>query len=387
MNVDVVIGAAYGDEGKGATVNRLATEQSVVVRFNGGCQAGHTVEHNGIRHVFSHFGAGTLRGAETYLSSFFVTSPLAFYNERRALRGYGITPKVSISADCLVTTPWDMLLNRALEDSRGDKRHGSVGVGFNETIERCQHEQFKLTIDDLHNEPLLDDKLHDIAYKWVYQRAGELDIDIGESLKQYDCNPDDIWHLCNMMLNNINVVYDESTFMKNTIEKDRHVVFEGAQGLMLDQTYGTFPYVTRSNCGLKNVLELVPEYSDIRVIYVTRSYTTRHGAGPLPHESDIKPYPGIVDNTNLPHGYQGSLRFSYLNLDTLHYSINCDIDHVYNDTEHSIFACGHMTCLNQLPKTGVGAIVDGKLIATTPDELYAIYLHEVGLEANWFCNV
>jgi adenylosuccinate synthase len=385
MGVDVVIGAAYGDEGKGATVNSLANEQSLVVRFNGGCQAGHTVEHDGIRHVFSHFGAGTLRGAETYLSSFFVTSPLAFYNEHKALISYGLYPRVYVSKDCLVTTPWDMMLNRALEDSRGDKRHGSVGVGFNETIERCQHEQFRLTVGDLDDGKLLQEKLEDIAEVWVSLRARELDISIEHN--KYDI--DDMWDLCHMMLADVSVVNNEQEFMANRIAKNRqHTIFEGAQGLMLDQTYGTFPYVTRSNCGLKNVLQLVPNSTQLNLIYVTRAYTTRHGAGPFPNELPDKPYSDIVDQTNLPHYYQGSLRFSYLNLDTLKYAIHRDLDDA-NDTVGLIYAHGHMTCLDQLPPhNNCGVILDGESHGVLEDELYRMYLNYIGLQSmGGLCNV
>lgn len=385
MNVDVVIGAAYGDEGKGATVNHLTDEQSLVVRFNGGSQAGHTVEYDGIRHVFSHFGAGTLRGAETYLSSFFVTNPLAFYNERLALLGYDLYPRVYVSKDCLVTTPWDILLNRALEDSRGDKRHGSVGVGFNETIERCQHEQFRLTVGDLDHGKLLQEKLEDISGVWVPLRARELDIDLEEMLKhicrnQYDI--DDMWDLCHMMLEGVSVINNEQEFMEDKIVKQRqHTIFEGAQGLMLDQNYGTFPYVTRSNCGLKNVLQLVPSDTQLNVVYVTRAYTTRHGVGPLPNELPGKPYQDIVDHTNLTHDYQGKLRFSYLNLDTLKYAIHRDLDDA-NDTAGLIYTHGHMTCLDQLPPhDNCGVILNGESHGVLVDELYAMYFNHTGLQS------
>ena len=103
--IDVVIGSSYGDEGKGRVVNDLSSKETLVCRFNGGDQAGHTVVHDGVRHVFSHFGAGTLKGAITYLSEFFVCHPLKFLMERDELKSKGILPRVIVDPRSLVTTP------------------------------------------------------------------------------------------------------------------------------------------------------------------------------------------------------------------------------------------------------------------------------------------
>ena len=114
MNLKVVIGSNYGDEGKGATVNHLANSNTTVVRFNGGCQAGHTVVENGIRHVFSTFGSGTLKGASTHLAQPFVFSPGAFLAERKALVDLGLKPKLTINPLCKITLPCDVAINQAL---------------------------------------------------------------------------------------------------------------------------------------------------------------------------------------------------------------------------------------------------------------------------------
>jgi adenylosuccinate synthase len=95
MRVDVVIGAAYGDEGKGHVASCLASPESIVVRFNGGCQAGHTVySKSGVRRVFSHFGSGTMTGARTYLSKHFVCNPILFLAELKDLIPF--KPNVSV---------------------------------------------------------------------------------------------------------------------------------------------------------------------------------------------------------------------------------------------------------------------------------------------------
>jgi adenylosuccinate synthase len=105
------------------------------------------------------------------------------------------------------------------------------------------------------------------------------------------------------------------------------VIFEGAQGLLLDQDRGFFPHVTRSNTGLRNVVVLAEEagIGALDVTYATRAYMTRHGAGPLPGELPDQPYAGIRDETNRPHRWQGSLRFALLDLDLLAGAVRADL--------------------------------------------------------------
>lgn len=104
------------------------------------------------------------------------------------------------------------------------------------------------------------------------------------------------------------------------------VVFEGAQGLLLDQDRGAFPYVTRSHTGIRNALNVAAEagIATLDVTYVTRAYLTRHGAGPLANELPDKPYAGIEDRTNVPNEFQGTLRFAHLDLDLLARTVRTD---------------------------------------------------------------
>ena len=150
MNVTAVIGANFGDEGKGLMTDYFSDKKTVVVRHNGGAQAGHTVvTPDGIRHVFSHFGSGTLAGAATFLGPRFIINPLLWKKELGILKKMGFDPKV-FYAGGLVTTPYDMLINEEIERSRGDGRHGSCGVGINETVTRHYSEKFafpRLRID------------------------------------------------------------------------------------------------------------------------------------------------------------------------------------------------------------------------------------------------
>ncbi|HCB15329.1 MAG TPA: adenylosuccinate synthase, partial [Gammaproteobacteria bacterium] len=112
----VVIGAQFGDEGKGRWVDYYAAKNSddgIVIRFNGGAQAGHTVvTPDGRRHVFSHIGSGAFAGAKTFLSRFFVCNPILFLKEREKLAALGIKPVTGIDPASPVTTPYDMMINQ-----------------------------------------------------------------------------------------------------------------------------------------------------------------------------------------------------------------------------------------------------------------------------------
>src|SRR5262249_21460952 len=137
----VVIGANFGDEGKGLAVDSLVARDpnAAVIRFNGGAQAGHTVvAEDGRRHGFSHFGAGAFLGAATFLSRFFVVQPSIFATEAAELAGMGVRPVVFVDPDAKVTPPFDVFINQGVEEPRGGARHGSVGIGFGETIERFE---------------------------------------------------------------------------------------------------------------------------------------------------------------------------------------------------------------------------------------------------------
>src|SRR5580698_372253 len=126
-SASVVIGAGYGCEGKGLVTDYLAAQlgmETVVVRFNGGAQARHTVETpDGRRHAFSHFASGSFAGAATYLSRFFVCNPLLFMKEKPRIAALGIAPVVYADEDCPITTPYDMMINQIAEDARKHKRH------------------------------------------------------------------------------------------------------------------------------------------------------------------------------------------------------------------------------------------------------------------------
>ena len=138
-DIKIVIGANFGDEGKGLMVDYFSQKpNSIVVCSNGGAQRGHTVTTpNGIRHIFHHFGSGVLNQASTYLSEDFIVNPIIFKQEYDELMNLNYVPNnIYINQNCIVTTPFDMMANQIIEESRGKNKHGSCGLGIFETIKR-----------------------------------------------------------------------------------------------------------------------------------------------------------------------------------------------------------------------------------------------------------
>ena len=297
MRARVVIGASFGDEGKGLVTDYLcATEGAgMVVRFNGGAQAGHTVVlPDGTRHVFRHFGSGSLAGAPTFLSQFFICNPLVGLKEADQLLDLGLAPTLYAHPNCLVTTFADMMINQMREDARGDKRHGSVGVGIHETIRRSDIPELKITMSDLWNNISLEKRMYEICGKYAEYRTGK-------KIEHPDVMIANFIKFCELFANAVHPL---------GIGQCKDPVFEGAQGLLLDQDNKEyFPHLTHSKTGMHNVRILCKQagIDDIDAYYVSRTYLTRHGAGKLPNEDPAMKY---EDNTNAAHPYQGKLRFA-----------------------------------------------------------------------------
>ena len=348
----VVIGAQFGDEGKGRVTDYYAAQvgdDGVVIRFNGGAQAGHTVvTPDGSRHVFSHVGSGAFAGAATFLSRFFVSNPILFLKEMENLAAKGVKPAVYVDPRSPVTTPYDMMINQIVERERGGDRHGSCGVGFGETIERNLTLAYALTVADLADQSALATKLDLIRRDYAPVRLARLGFADAFARNADLFRSDAILE---------RYVEDARRFVEaitvadaRTATRGRHLLFEGAQGLLLDQDRGFFPHVTRSNTGLRNVLALAEELrlERLEVTYATRAYSTRHGAGPLPRELPEKPYPGVVDATNVPNAYQGTLRFGWLDLDVLHRAIAEDLADADRLPGLAVDARLAITCLDQV---------------------------------------
>lgn len=349
----VIIGAGFGDEGKGLLTDYHAAPfgaDCIVARFNGGAQAGHTVVlPDGRRHVFSHFGSGTLTGAGTFLNKHFVSNPLLFRRERVELVELGIeTPAVFADDRGLVTTPYDMLANQFAEIGRGAGKHGSCGIGFGETIERGLNDRFRIRISDLSDAAKLRTKLDDIRQNWTPARMNKLNV-LTLTGEQVDLLGED--KLRDDFIEAAVEFYESIRLARPEVLTTRaKIVFEGAQGLLLDQDYGWFPHVTRSYTGLKNAVETAVEagIKQLDCVYATRAYATRHGAGPLPHELPDKPFANIIDATNIANPHQDNLRFGWLDLDLLSAAITHDFERYSLAANLNLTKKLAVTCVDQL---------------------------------------
>lgn len=310
MRAQAVIGASFGDEGKGLTTDYLCSKGNVgvVVRFNGGAQAGHTVvTPEGERHVFRTIGSGAFHGVPTFLSQHVSVNPIALFLEMKQLGELKYTPEIYASPECLVTTFADVIINRRTEDKRGADRHGSTGMGISETIDRSKVAELKITMADIYNGSNLESKLAEICDKWAEFRCGSK-IDEPKMVEAFI-------KACKELPNYV---------FPAGIGQCKDPLFEGAQGLLLDShNKEFFPHVSRSRTGLHNVKKLCAQagITDIEAYYVSRTYLTRHGAGPLPGED---PSMSFDDDTNTDGPYQGKLRFAPLDVSALKQRIMTD---------------------------------------------------------------
>lgn len=354
----VVIGANFGDEGKGLMTDWFCGQYAgkgpvLNVRFNGGAQAGHTVvTPDGKRHIFSHAGAGSFHPeVVTYFAPRTVLNPMLMEREAGPL-GLFTSARLVIDRECVITTPYDMMLNQFAERHRGDGRHGSCGLGVFETVVRNRDPRFSLRVADvLAGSGNVSDLLRKIREEYMPERVRELGIgELTEEERGLAANEAIAERYAEELLRMCTVCGTTDT---GILDKYESVVFEGAQGLLLDwDRRDYFPNITASYTGMKNVRELLqgrkPETTEI--CYVTRAYMTRHGAGRFDTECDPEQIAhGLHDPTNHTNEFQGRFRYGFLDPDGFREAVGRDL--AYTDGDEMI-----TVAVTHLDET------DGKLI-------------------------
>ncbi len=349
----IVIGSLFGDEGKGHITDILCdTPKTMNVRFNGGAQAAHTVvTPDGKRHAFRHFGAGTFAGATTYLTEDFLVNPVAFVLEYEELKNkFGICPKEIVNPNANVTTLWDVYINQAIETYRGVNRFGSCGMGIWETVERSNNLRYQVVVSDLLKPQVLREKLKRIQCEYVEKRLKqEYNLSISDLPGEYPKLLSEEDTLEMFMFYAEEFVHRVRVCGYNILFGVDNLVFEGAQGLMLDQNNPDCNpnHLTASNTGVKNAMKVLLKLDltvPLDIYYTSRCYMTRHGAGPMQGELLDKPYSRIEDLTNASNEFQGSLRFGYMDFDLLGREINKDLKNVILPANINVA----FTCLDQL---------------------------------------
>ncbi|MEV8631023.1 adenylosuccinate synthetase [Streptosporangium sp. NPDC051023] len=276
----IVTDLGYGDAGKGTVVDWLCAQEPVqaVVRFNGGGQAAHNVVlPDGRHHTFAQFGAGTFRGVPTHLSRFTIVDPLALASEAANLARLGVPDPfglLTVDRDALLATPYHVAAGRARELARGEKRHGSCGMGVGETVAYALgHPALAPTVGDCEQPVRLAHKLHalrrelEAAWWTAGPVTGQMTVPpVEDCVAAYRAFAE-------------RVPLTDSAFV-DALLREGPVVFEGAQGVLLDEWHGFHPYTTWSTTTFANALDLLGGASAMR-LGVLRSYTPRHGPGPL----------------------------------------------------------------------------------------------------------
>lgn len=314
MSTHAVIGLGLGDEGKGVVTEYLCSrnsEDTIVIRFSGGQQAAHKVCKGKIEHVFSQFGSGTLSGCPTYWSKYCTFDPAGFRKELRLLASKKVWPRFFIHPECAVTTPYDVFANRKFE-----MEHGTCGTGFFRTKKRHFNDGVTIAVGDLWD-------LHG-ALRKVRDYYGM------EKVEGEDIFVDSL------------VGLGKHITITDTIPNYPNKVFEGSQGLMLDEHIGYMPHCSPSDITPRNAMEM--EKLD-EVWLVTRCYQTRHGNGPM---TNVEYSVSLVNNERETNGlgkYQGEFRISVLDLDQLLHAKTEGIDKVVPASTRVNLV---MTCADQV---------------------------------------
>jgi adenylosuccinate synthase len=345
----IVIGLGFGDEGKGLVTDFISSRNvnPIVIRFNGGQQAGHTVVTNEKRHVFSNFGSGTLRNISTYWSKYCTFAPEFFFEELAILN---LQIPFYIDPLCPITTHYDVLYNRIKSYTIGNAIYGSCGLGFGATVTRHERGPI-LYAKDLTNFKVLKLKLKEIR-NYYGKLLDEFSLDFGifaheEQDELFISIAENFFALKSIGL--FQIVNEEEIFNRFGYQT---FVFEGSQGVLLDSIHGTKPFVTKSSTTSKNALEILArnrKHSNIipEVFYVTRCYSTRHGTGPFIEHEPLLQLKNTQDETNVYNEFQGVFKTSYLNRELLNHSIECDSLYSQVITKNLV-----VTCVDQLIDEG-----------------------------------
>jgi len=274
-----VVGLQWGDEGKGKIVDYLAKDFDINARYQGGSNAGHTVRHNGKKVIFHQIPCGVLNKNVTgIVGAGCVLDPKIFLDEIENLKQYDprIEERVRISKFCHLIMPYHVLIDEIREGTKqaiGTTKKG-IGVAYEDKYGRTG-----IRVGDLYNMEIFEKKL-----RLNISRKNLMLMDV------YDAEPLSDSAILDLYMDYAEklktLVVDETKFLSEAIASGKHILFEGAQGALLDIDFGTYPYVTASHTVTSSVgIGLgIPPSSVERVLGVAKAYTTRVGQGPFPTE-------------------------------------------------------------------------------------------------------
>lgn len=328
----IVIGLGFGDECKGMAVahesgRAVAMGLDVLnVRFNGGPQAAHNVrvrtsDGATLHHTHSQFGSGTLLGARTVLTQGMLFSPVSLAAEASRLSKLCDEPRMlsrlSVDRRCPVVLPLHAKVNQSLERARGNGKHGStgLGIGIARTCEAATKNEevpvdMLVTVESLGNRKALAKQLR-FWKNWLEER-----FDVKLSQGREELEEEARWlhdGFSGLVSNDLHVLDDADATVRKAMDDGwTEVVFEGSQGILLDERYGWFPHVTYGDMTASNALGIADGRST-RILGITRCYQTRHGAGPMPTEGTYS----ADEPDNGTSEWAGAFRTGLLDMPTL----------------------------------------------------------------------
>ena len=326
----IIIGANYGDEGKGLVSRSFsvraikAGHSPITILHNGTAQRGHTVDYSPeFRHVYHHFGSGTLDGVSTFFAKSFLVHPVSFVKEYNELCGKINMPEIFCDPNCIVITPLDMLADHAIEEDiavkYGEREYGSCGYGSWSATDRiAEFPEYAYSVKDFMDKDRYPEIMKNL-WKWVLSRMECFNVDTERLPDFRKYFMPESKHVAGIIRH---FATDVEFFLKHVHLTDfggiwnafDYTIFENGQGLGLDMDV-PYEWHTTSKTGLANPKAMLMEYKDFKAeaIYVTRAYLTRHGVGRLEEEvckesinADMR------DATNVTNDFQGSLRYGYI---------------------------------------------------------------------------
>lgn len=368
QKVKIIIGASYGDEGKGLATDFFgaqadAGQGAVNVLTNGGPQRGHTVElSDGRRHVFKHFGAATFQGAATYYGEAFLVNPMQFIREYDELCSLHAAPEAYMDPRCRFSTPWDMLTNQMLQEHRGI--HNSCGFGIWETVLRYSR-GFGISFNAFIGMSREDRfaYLRSLRDGYFVQRLRELGIAEAGMFCPGAAGRQNLF-FSDKLLSHFEEDCESMRYLcpvrgEEYLRNYKTVLFENAQGLLLDgNDLEKAEFTTPSTTGSARVFQTVENTfrkADVEVCYVTRSYLTRHGDGALENEITVEQLPALLpgvraDRTNVENRFQGILRYGMMDVDFLAERIQKDYLRCTGKTGNIYHPSVMITHLNEYAK-------------------------------------
>ena len=279
MPATVIVGAQWGDEGKGKIVDLLAQHSDVVCRYQGGPNAGHTIIAGGETYKFHHMPSGILAGKDCVLGAGCVIDPEVFVRELDELEARGIsTGPVRVSGEAHLIMPWHVALDRASERRLGKLQIGTTRRGIGPAY-ADKAARLGIRVQDLLDAKILRQKIEvALAEKnvWLERVYGAEPLDLERLAERYEAFAQRLRPY----------IADTSLLVDRALREGRYVLFEGAQGTLLDLDHGTYPFVTSSNTVAAAAAVgsgIGPTRIDA-VIGVAKAYVTRVGEGPFPTE-------------------------------------------------------------------------------------------------------